>query len=375
MSAFSRRPLRVLHIGPDRDARGGIASLLRAMTDSATSFKNRGISLQFVSTTQSDGSGAFAKAGAFLHAIGRVLTAVLKPGVDIVHIHTALKGSLIRKTIFAWICYLCRMPYIFQIHNGGFFDRYSEMTGLSRLFVCRALKNAACVIVLSQHMRELALQSGAVSADRCVLVYNGILDPLRGDEPGKGQHTGVVRIVFLGLLSAAKGVPTLLDAIEIIQPNPAKLSVTVYGSGGVYDFKNEITDRGLSHIIAYGGWVGLEEKNSVLKDADIFVLPSKREGFSVAVLEAMAHGLAIVSTSIPGVVDAVRNDIEAILVPSGDVMALAAAIRELGDDQELRLRLGLAARQRYLTYFTLEKMADELGAVYFGCAANIDWKN
>lgn len=367
MNLSSQNPLRVLHIGPDREARGGIASLLCAMEESATSFENRGISLQFVSTTGAGDSKAPAKTGAFLRALGRVLKIVLKAEVDLVHVHTALNGSLIRKTIFAWICYLSGMPYVFQIHNGGFFDRYSVMTGSSRLFVRLALRNSARVIVLSRHMQNLALRSGAVSEDRCVLVYNGITDPLRGEVPGKERYAGAVQIVFLGLISVAKGVPTLLDAIEILKPDFGRFSVAIYGSGDVSNFEKEVIDRDLSDVVTYGGWIGGEKKDSILKGADIFVLPSKNEGFSVAVLEAMAHGLTIASTSIPGVVDAVRNGIEAILVQPGDAMALADAIRELVDDPGLQLRLGQAARQRYLACFTLERMADRLSSIYLDC--------
>lgn len=367
-----KKQLRVLHIGPDRGARGGIASLLCAMGESAASFGDRGISLQFISTTRSDNKRMLVKIGVFFRAIGDVLNAILKAEVDIVHIHTALKGSLIRKAIFAWICYLAGVPYIFQVHNGAFFDRYLIAKGLNRLFVRLVLRNSARVVVISQYMRNLGLQTGAVSADQCILIYNGIDDPLRGEIPGKEWHASRVKIVFLGLLSVAKGIPTLLDAIKILAPDFGKFSVSIYGSGDVSSFERNLVDRGLSDVVTYGGWIGGERKDSILNEADIFVLPSRNEGFSVAILEAMAHGLAIVSTSIPGVVDAVRSGVEAILVPPDNEMALADAILALIDDPELRLQFGQAARQRYMAHFTLEKMADELSFVYRECVKRVE---
>lgn len=364
MTLFSQKPLQVLHVGPDRDARGGIASMLCAMGENAKSFESRGISLRFVSTTRSGDNSVLAKTGTFFWAVCLLLKVIVKAEVDIVHIHTALKGSLIRKALFAWVCYLSKTSYIFHIHNGGFFDRYLAMRGVNRLFVRQVLKKSACVVVLSKYMQELALQTGAISIDQCALIYNGILDPLQGGVPRREQHAGAVKIVFLGLMSAAKGLPTLLDAIETLKPDLTKFSVSVYGNGDILKFEKDLIDRGLNNAVTYGGWIDTEKKDFVLKAADIFVLPSRSEGFSVAILEAMAHGLTIVSTSIPGVVDAVRNNTEAILVPPDNAMALANAIRELVDDRGLRIRLGLAARQRYLFCFTWEKMAGELSTIY-----------
>ncbi|WP_321947272.1 glycosyltransferase family 4 protein [Paraburkholderia sp. J10-1] len=363
----SKKRLRVLQIGPDRLARGGIASLLHAMGENAASFENMGVELQFVGTTRPGSSGVFHKATAFVHAVCHVVRVLAKSEVDVVHIHAALKGSLIRKTMFAWICILFRARYVFQIHNGGFFDRYPEIASPGRFFVRIALHRAEYVIVLSRYMRELALKVGTVSADRCVIIYNGIADPVHGQLPLVEKHAGATKIVFLGLISEAKGVPTLLEAVEILGDRVGEFSLTVYGTGDILAFEKELTSRGLNKTVTYGGWIGGKEKISVLSSADIFVLPSRSEGFSVAVLEAMAHGLPIISTSIPGVVDAVRNHIEAVLVAPGDAAALAVAIRKLLKDPDARIRMGVAARRRYLEYFTMEKMAAELSEIYALC--------
>lgn len=367
MNEPSKRRLRALQIGPDKRARGGIASLLHAMGEGATAFENMGVELQFASTTRPSGSGVLHKAMAFLHALCRVGGALVKSEVDVVHIHAALKGSLFRKTLIAWICILFGARYVFQIHNGGFFDRYPKMVGPGRFFVRVALRRAEYVIVLSNYMRERALKECFVSADRCAIVYNGIADPVHGRSPIEGEHAGAVRIIFLGLISEAKGVPTLLDAVEILRGRVGEFTLTVYGAGDILAFEKVLTSRRLNKVVTYGGWIGGEEKISVFSSADIFVLPSRSEGFSVAVLEAMAHGLPIISTSIPGVLDAVRNNIEALLVAPGDAVALAVAIRKLIDNQDVRIRLGVAARRRYLEYFTLEKMAAELYRIYASC--------
>ncbi|NLP62043.1 glycosyltransferase family 4 protein [Paraburkholderia sacchari] len=357
----------MLHIGPDREARGGIASVLRVMGESSALFENVGVELRFVGTTLSGGRSLLPKAMVFLRAIWCLVIALARSEIDIVHIHSALKGSLVRKTLFAGICCLFRKRYVFQIHNGGFFERYSKMAGTSRLIVRLALRRAERVIVLSDHMRERAVEGGILSADRCAIVYNGIADPLHGHVPLMRRDHGAVRIVFLGLISEAKGIGSLLSAVENLADMTGEFFVTVYGTGEIASFEKELMSRRLNEVISYGGWIDGEEKQAVLASADIFVLPSRSEGFSVAVLEAMAHGLAIVSTAIPGIVDAVRNDIEAMLVAPDDAAALATAIRDLLGNSELRVKLGAAARRRYLECFTVEKMACDLSEIYTSC--------
>jgi len=85
---------------------------------------------------------------------------------------------------------------------------------------------------------------------------------------------------------------------------------------------------------------------AALDKSQIFVMPSRSEGMPVALLEAMAHGLAIVATRVGGIPEVVDHGVDALLVEPRDSAALALALRELLADPELRNRLGRAARAR-----------------------------
>ena len=94
------------------------------------------------------------------------------------------------------------------------------------------------------------------------------------------------------------------------------------------------------------------------------MLPSRKEGLSNALLEAMASGLPSVVSDIPGNVAVVRDGVEGLVVPAGDVAALAEAMVKLYRSPELRDRMGSAARKTIEARFTISAVAEQLEAAY-----------
>jgi glycosyltransferase involved in cell wall biosynthesis len=102
-----------------------------------------------------------------------------------------------------------------------------------------------------------------------------------------------------------------------------------------------------------------------LLEADIYVLPSLQEGSgSVALLEALQAGAAIIASEVDGIPEDIRHEHDALIVPPGDPVALEAAIVRLLGDPALRARLGAAARRTYEARFALPVMGRELSSLY-----------
>ncbi|MFC1495137.1 glycosyltransferase family 4 protein [Thermodesulfobacteriota bacterium] len=177
-------------------------------------------------------------------------------------------------------------------------------------------------------------------------------------------------ILFVGLIIARKGVHQLLEAFNQVNTDHPQAHLLIVGpnSPSEMEYFQEI----LRQIEAWK----LSEKvtlvnrqvtnvESYLKAADIFVLPTHREGFSVAILEAMSTALAIVTSDIPEIALSQITDLEeGLLIPVGDINRLADSIRELLRDPELRTRLGLAARERVIQEFTYEIVYDQYLRLY-----------
>ncbi len=98
--------------------------------------------------------------------------------------------------------------------------------------------------------------------------------------------------------------------------------------------------------------------------ADVFCLPSYREGFGMTIIEAAASGVPAVATRIYGITDAVDDSKTGLLFPVGDVAALTHALLKLIADDDLRQRMGDAARTRALAIFSSEMITREMVALY-----------
>ncbi|MDP8962201.1 MAG: glycosyltransferase, partial [Actinomycetota bacterium] len=127
------------------------------------------------------------------------------------------------------------------------------------------------------------------------------------------------------------------------------------GDGEEHDaLKRQSVRLGIGDRVHITGWT--DDVHHFLAQSDIFVLPSRSEGFPLAIVEAMLAGLPVVASRVGGVPEAVRNGETGLLVPKDDPDRLATALQRLIDDPELRLGMGRRGRD-VATSFTDERMA------------------
>jgi glycosyltransferase involved in cell wall biosynthesis len=120
---------------------------------------------------------------------------------------------------------------------------------------------------------------------------------------------------------------------------------------------------GLSSAVMFLGVV--KDVRQLLGRADIFVLPTvRREGLSLAVLEAMQHALPVIASRVGGVPEVVDDGVSGMLVPPGSPERLAQAIRTLADDESLRRRMGASGRNRVERLFGIERMVAQIESLY-----------
>jgi glycosyltransferase involved in cell wall biosynthesis len=166
------------------------------------------------------------------------------------------------------------------------------------------------------------------------------------------RPSGPVVIGSVGRLSIEKGLPDLLRAAAQLLERRVNLRIVLAGDGPERQ-RLETLAREL-HIEAsleLRGQVAHENVPGVLREIDIFAMPSRAEGFGVAALEASAAGIPIVASRVHGIPDVVRHGETGLLVPPRNVASLAAALDHLVGDAALRDRMGRAGRafveQRY----------------------------
>lgn len=187
------------------------------------------------------------------------------------------------------------------------------------------------------------------------VIPNGIDAALKIAPEPDGAHP-----CFLGRLAVQKGVDVLLRAIA-----ETDLVVDIYGDGpALHELRAQAAAFGVADRAVFHGVTG--DPRAVLRRASMLVLPSRAEGMSNAVLEAMAEGRAVVATDIPGMREVVEPGKTGLLVPGENPVALARALTTLQDEPARRRTLGKNGHARARADFQPAALHERMFAVYAG---------
>ncbi len=278
---------------------------------------------------------------------------------DLVHVHGDVTAILA-------LPLLRGRPALFTTHGLHFLRRAGGARRVAAERGLRAAVGAAGATLCTSRAErdELAALLGPGLVSRLTVVHNGVALPApapaqrAATRAELGLAEGDVAALFLGELSERKGVLTAVAAARAAAGRGAPVVLLVAGDGPQADAVAALASPAVRPL----GF--RRDADRLLAAADIFVLPSTREGLSFAVLEAMAQGLALVVSDGPGNPEAVGD--AGMVVPAGDLDAWAAALAALAGDRAERERLGAAARERAGTQFSIEQMLAGVGAAYEG---------
>ncbi len=254
-------------------------------------------------------------------------------GYDVLHVHEPIVPLL------SWdaVCSSGELPLV------GTFHTYSE----------KALTNGFAAVPLGGrrrmnrlHVRIAVSEAAAWTARRFYggryrIVPNGV--HLQSPPGALDREVGrPLRILFIGQAVERKGLPFLLRAFEALREEvPATL--TLAGAGPEEVAHMMLDDRGVQAL----GKISDERKQEELARADVLCAPSLHgESFGMVLTEAFAAATPVIASDIPGYRDVVRDGLDGLLVPPGDALELAEALRRLALDERARARMAGAARER-----------------------------
>jgi D-inositol-3-phosphate glycosyltransferase len=250
--------------------------------------------------------------------------AARRADADLVHAHWLPAG---------WVAAKSGKPYVVQVWGTDV-----ELARRSPAIARRILRGAQVVIAASS---DLAERAHALGAGEVRVIPSGVDLPVRvGDEAVPPE------VLYAGRLSPEKGVLELVEAAT-------HLNLVVAGDGPLR-----------SRVPGAQGFVPHDELQRLYARAAVVACPSRREGFGVACLEAMAHGRPVVATAVGGLRDLVVDGETGLLVPPRDPKSLRSALERLLGDQELRHLLGAAGRERARSHFSWKTVTDATLAAY-----------
>lgn len=229
--------------------------------------------------------------------------------------------------------------------------------GLSIFTYKHIAKKVICVENASRHY----LCGKGVNKDKVVTVHNGIIDITTPTSVDLSTYIkpNVPTIVTASRITEVKGLPYLLEALKLLKNRNVKFHYFMIGEGPDLDaLKKQAESLELTYVINFVGF----QKNVAewLAACDVFALPSLYEYHSIAVLEAMRAGKAIVATTVGGNGESINDGIEGILVPAKDARALADGLERILTNSDERKRFGELARKRFANEFTEETMMKNL---------------
>lgn len=366
----TRRP-RLLFVSPLPPPTGGISNWMVAVRDSAL---RDAFEIRVVNSSPSavDVTGTsrlrFGRVADALRILWQVAVELLRFRPDLVHVNTSYFWAFLRDGAAIRMARLAGARTLLHL-RGGDFPEWAERSGaFVRSFILATLRRTDCVIALTAHTQRW-LAADEVEPERVRYLPNFVrLDAIGAPPDRSGRAGQPVEILFVGWMIEAKGVRELLQAARglpearftLIGPPEPSFTATI---------EAEIAALGDRLRV-----LPVQSRGEVFRhyrEADVFVLPTWREGFPNVVIEAMAMGLPVVATPVGAIAEIFEDGRSGLLVPVRDAAALEAALRRLIESPALRLEMGQHARERVDALFSFDAVIAQLVAIYRDCLAEV----
>ncbi len=295
----------------------------------------------------------------FLQA-GYIANAVLESG-QIQHLHAHFcHGST---TIAMFVSGLSGIPFSFTAHAKDIYLKELNPGKLLQTKMRRAEFLVTCTGANEAHLQKIAPPNTKIHK-----IYHGLDTNLFADPKRDEAKEQIPTILSVGRLVEKKGFEYLIKACAILKEKGHQFKCQIVGGGDEYTqiLIDLIKSLNLQNEVVLHGAVTQEELRGIYQQATLFALPclvvnnGDRDGIPNVLVEAMSMRIPAVSTDISGIPELINNDINGLLVPEKDAVAMAGAIERLLTDPELRACLGNAGRDRVCQDFDSQQTTIEL---------------
>jgi glycosyltransferase involved in cell wall biosynthesis len=350
--------IRVMYITPGGvEGRGGMGRMARYLLAAF-----HGLPDVEVRVLDSYGQGTFWKMPFhFLGCLISLSVACARGRVDVTHIHMSFGGSAVRKLVLMRVAGFFNVPTILHVHGSEFAVFSDRLSPRLRGILAREMARAARIIVIGRFWRQYLAERLKIEECKVIVVANGVPLPIAMPQ---NHGDGSCRIVYLGVLGSRKGTSDLLRALASPRLRVLRWDAVIAGNGDLDVFRAEAAALGIADRVALPGWIGAKEAQALLASAAVFVLPSYNEGLPVAVLEAMAAGIPVVTTRVGAIPDLGIDNAAGFLIDPGSIEDLTNRLATLVADRTLRERFGANGRRRVESDFTIDSTAHRLAALY-----------
>jgi glycosyltransferase involved in cell wall biosynthesis len=350
-------PIRVLHLG--YGARGG--GVGRVVSDVACGMQRRGLQCSVVFWGVFPAFSGYMDplkaagvpchdivktSGLDLRGLWAIASILRHERPDVIICHGVATGAY---RPFLWFATGSRAKWILVDHAS---HRCATSTLRNNIrYACGAAFADRISFVSPDNFQAAQSSCTAVQGKRCVVICNGIQVPKL--PAGSPRSDGVANLTMVGQFSENKDQATLLHAFALVRKR-AKARLWFVGDGVETALSDLACDLAVEGEVSFWGFQDGEAVQDLLRKTTVYCFSSRSEGFSLAVLEAMAAGLPVVACNVEGVRNLITDGVTGLLARPGDPEDLARMILRCLEDPALRAKLGQAARARAIAEFSIE---------------------
>lgn len=350
---------RVCMVVPNRMVKGGIAAVVNGYRGSQL---EKDYEITYVESYK-DGS-KFDKLLKGICGYFHFAYVLMFHKPNVVHVHSSFGPSFYRKMPFIYMASWRKIPIINHIHGADFDEFYVNASEEKKAKIRKVYSKCNVLIALSEEWKERLSQ--IVPEERIEIIENySVIHEDALEERMKRACNNTV--LFLGELGKRKGCYDIPTVIARVKKSIADVNFVLAGAGSEADenaIKELITEKGISDNVKFPGWVRGDTKDKLLREADVFFLPSYNEGMPMSVLDAMGYGLPVVSTNVGGIPKIVRNKENGCCCEVGDTDAYVKEIINLLSSDKWRFDAAAASLEIIKKGYSLETHLHRLECVY-----------
>jgi L-malate glycosyltransferase len=279
---------------------------------------------------------------------------------DVLHVQQAFGHAVV--AVAAAHC--LRKKCIIKIACAG---SYGDLSVLSTFkgfhWGIRVLRLAHRIIAISSEVQKELIDWG-FSPKRVQRIPNGVDTDFFAAAP-RAVRRDVARFILIGRRVPQKGIDTALQAVQMLNAKGYKgrFELKLFGRDfPEHDYRRMSQELGVADTVCFLPHV--DDMHRVFQEADSLILPSRGEGMSNSLLEAMSMQLAVIATPVSGTADIIEEGRDGLLISPGDPGGLASRMETIIQDPEHAARLGESARRKVVAKFSLDFVAEEYSRLY-----------
>lgn len=283
---------------------------------------------------------------------------------DIIHIHSSFGPSFYRKMPFIYMASWVKKPIINHIHGADFNEFFVNASNKKKQQIKKVYSKCSVLIALSEEWKERL--SRIVPESKITIIENYSTlheDALEQRLRRECNNT----VLFLGEIGNRKGCYDIPEVVIEVKKKISDVKFILAGAGSEADekaIKRLVDEKGITENVIFPGWVSGAKKDQLLREADVFFLPSYNEGMPMSVLDAMGYGLPIVSTNVGGIPKIVHDRENGCCCEPGDVHSFSKGITNILKEKNKREFAMQESINIVKSDYSLEKHLRCIGSLY-----------